>query len=188
MEKTLLEKKCKGVKLGEVFDKSKAAVADFKKKIDELKLLKNDSHLFIHEFFLELRTEIDLDRELCKDLIDTHYLDLIEEVNKIEAECKVKSAGIKRRSILKKEVNFEEFDVDLKKLRAGLDKLEIDTEEWKSIELTSKEQSKKLEVLVEDTQNELLLGKQYRFASNIESLRNEINSVRIYPKLVRLLI
>ena len=50
-EETLLERTYKGLDLGESFAKSKTSLKNFKDSIDETKSLKNDSQLFLHEYF-----------------------------------------------------------------------------------------------------------------------------------------
>ena len=116
-EETLLERTYKDLDLGESFTKSKTSLKSFKDRIDELKSLKNDSEVFLHEYFLELRNEIDIDRETAKVSIDIHFLGLIDEVEQIEAECKGKSGG------LGKDIDIKKFEIDFEKLRKDLDKL-----------------------------------------------------------------
>ena len=77
------------------FAKAKTSLNNFKQQIEKLKQLNTDNNLYIYEYFLELRNKIDIEREVSKELIDRHYLGLIEEVDKIEAECKWKSVKSK---------------------------------------------------------------------------------------------
>ena len=85
---TLIEKTFKDLNLGDSFAKSKSSLTSFKEKIEELKQLKNGNDHFLHEYFSKIRKKIDVDRELSKALIDSHYLGLIAEIEKIESECK----------------------------------------------------------------------------------------------------
>ena len=178
MEETLLEKNYKGLDLGDHFTKSKASLINFKEKIEGLKLLKNDCNNFIYEYFLNLRNEIDLDREEAKELIDKHYLGLISEVDKIEAKCKGNSGN------LKGDYGLEVFETDFERLKAELNKLEINTVNWDKIVVDSNKQNSKLGVIKKSLECELILDKAYKFLPIMDSLKNEIVSAKVYSKIV----
>ena len=85
-KKTKLEKAAEDAKidLGECFLDCKTSLINFKDILNELKMLEKDPENYIHEYFSELRNKIDLEREVAKELVDKHYLKIIDEVNKFE--------------------------------------------------------------------------------------------------------
>ena len=132
MEEIKLEKVYKDLDLGNHFQKCKKTLTSLKLKIDEIRQLRKDPYFFINNHFTELRNEIDIEREHCKEIVDTHFLGLIDEVYQIEAESKKKSErtelliGIENSSQLEKEL--EEYDEKFRLLKEDLDELKIDTE------------------------------------------------------------
>ena len=157
MDETILERACSGVNLGENFAKSKISLNNFKKKIKDLKLLNSDKCLYIHECLLNLRNEIDIDREWNKAVIDKHYLKMIEEIDKIEAECKKKSEN------LKGDYDLKSFETDFERLKSELDKLEINIANWDNIAVEANQQVIKLDELIKRLKNEMLLDKAYSY-------------------------
>ncbi len=59
--------------------------------LDEAKLLSNDPVNFIHEFFSDLKNEIDLKKEESVAKIEDEYEKIINEVLEVEKECKIKA-------------------------------------------------------------------------------------------------
>ena len=127
MAETLLEQTFKGLDLGSHFKKSKTSLAEFKKKIEEFKILQKDPYNFINNHFSKLRNEIDIEREVAKEIIDKHFLELIEEVDEMEAECKEK-AELEKGS--QSEISIDVFENKFKSFKKELDLLKIDMEHW----------------------------------------------------------
>ena len=171
----MVEKALKDLNLGENLSNTKTSVYNFKRKIEELKLLKNDNHNYIYEYFLELRTKIYIERELFKEVIDAHYLDLIDQVDMIEAEYKGKSYGLQLDQF---EASIKEFETNVGKLNADLSKLKYNIN-GRGITVQSSQEISKVETVISELQNELLLNKKYKLESNITSLKNEMKSVKL---------
>ena len=57
MDETTLEKTLKGFDLGNNFRECKASLVEFKKKIEELKLLQKDPSFFINDHFSKIRNK-----------------------------------------------------------------------------------------------------------------------------------
>ena len=128
MDSFKLERTFKGVNLGKHFYDAKESLMNFKEKIEELKSF-NKGGLFVHDYFSQLRNEIDIERELVKLKIDEHYLKIIEEVNKIENKCKSEST-VSNKSM---EDEAKTFEGKLSSFRIDFDKLEIDVDNWENI-------------------------------------------------------
>jgi len=135
MDSFKLETTFKGINLGKHFVAAKDALMNFKEKIEELKSFNKDG-LFIHEYFSELRNEIDIEREVVKLKIDEHYLKLIDEVNVVEDKCMGKSTDL-NRSV---EDDIKTFEEKLESFRVELDKLEIDVDNWENVREGSNDQ------------------------------------------------
>ena len=73
LEKTELEKLFAGIDFGNEFDNLKQRLHEFNEALTKLKSTVNDPDYYISEHFLDLRNQIDLERELCKKQIDDHY-------------------------------------------------------------------------------------------------------------------
>jgi len=138
-----LETTYKDLNLGKHFAAAKRALKNFTKKIEELKGFNKDG-LFIHEYFSQLRNEIDIEREVVKLKIDEHYLKLIDEVNDIEKKCMSESTDL-NKSIEDEVTTFEE---KLDSFRVEFDKLEINFDKWESVRERSNYQLKELIIII----------------------------------------
>ena len=176
-QKTKLEKAMEETKidLGDSFFDGKTSLINFKKKINELKALEKDPENYIHEYFSELRNQIDLDREVCKELVDKHYLEIIDKVNKCEEDCKSKIKDYNAYLI---------FEDKLKKLKEYLDVLKINVKKWNEVRAESNNNIIKLNNKISNLQNELLLNKSYAFVPRKSTLEDNFGSLKIVSKEV----
>jgi len=156
-----LETTFKVVNLGKHFAAAKRALKNFKGKIEEFKGFNKDGQ-FIHEYFSQLRNEIDIEREVVKLKIDEHYLKLIDEVNDLEEKCVSKSAD--SNNLIEDEA--EKFEGKLENFRVEFDKLEIDFDKWESVRVGSNYQLNELNEKILKFKNDLLLNHIYTFESN----------------------
>jgi hypothetical protein len=99
--------------------------------LDEAKLLSNDPANFIHEFFSDLKNEIDLKKEEYVAKIEEKYEKMINEVLEIEKECKIKA----KNKAIDLEKMVQEIDYTHKKWNESVNQLDFDSkdDEWKSI-------------------------------------------------------
>ena len=178
MAETLLEKTFKGFDLGSHFKESKASLAEFRKKIEEFKILQKDPYNFINDHFSKLRNEIDIEREVAKEIIDRHFLELIEEVDEMEAECKEK-AELEKGS--QSEISIDVFVNKFKSFKKELDLLNIDMEHWDNVKVNSDEQIYELKGFIKERELKLLLDNSQRLHNN---LRIEILEVKIVTEKV----
>ncbi len=146
----------KDIDLGESFASAKESLKNFKKKIDELKGFNKDD-LYTYEYCKDLRNNIDIDREVVKLKLDTHYLKLIEEVNAIEIKCKEKSASTNK--LIDEKV--KQLDEKFQSFRSEMDQLKLDFKRWENIQKESNIEVNKVNVLIERFKNELLLGQSF---------------------------
>ena len=105
------------------------------------------------------------------------YLKMIEEIDKIEAECKKKSEN------LKGDYDLKSFETYFERLKSELDKLEISIANWDNIAVEANQQVIKLDELIKRLKNELLLDKAYSFLPIMQSLENEVKSAKIYTEV-----
>jgi len=128
--------------------------------LDEAKLLSNDPAYFVHEFFSDLKNEIDQKKEEYVEKIEEKYETIMNQVLELEKECKAKT---------KKEANdlekiIQEVDDTLKKWNESLNQLNFSKDdEWKSMRFDAAKQVEKLEDEMEKLKNDLLLNKDYEF-------------------------
>jgi len=156
-----LETAFKDINLGKHFTAAKGALVNFKEKIEELKSFNKDG-VYIHEYFSQIRNEIDIEREVVKLKIDEHYLNLIDEVNDIKEKCISKSTD-SNKSI---EDEVKTFEEKLTNFRVVFDKLEIDFDKWESVREGSNHQLKELNEKILKFKDDLLMNHIYRFESN----------------------
>ena len=155
MEQFKLEKM--DIDLGDEFNEAKASLNSFKKSYIRLKSYKISEKC---EYFSELRNKIDLDREITKNNVDKHYLGLIDEVNKIEIDCKKNEI---------KEIEYhnviEHEETKLSKLKEDLDALKIDTKMWSDLQIESDNDVKLVKRIIRDFERELLSFNDYTYES-----------------------
>ncbi len=156
-----LETAFKDINLGKHFTAAKGALVNFKEKIEELKSFNKDG-VYIHEYFSQIRNEIDIEREVVKLKIDEHYLNLIDEVNDIKEKCMSKSADSNK--LIENEVKTVEEK--LTSFRGEFDKLEIDFDKQESVREGSNHRLKELNEKILKFKDDLLMNHTYRFASN----------------------
>jgi len=133
----------------------------------------NKDGLFIHDYFSQLRNEIDIEREVVKLKVDEHYLNLIDEVNEIEGKCMSKSTD-SNKSI---EDEVKTYEGKLVKFRIEFDKLEIDVDNWEYIRKGSNYQLKELKEKIRRFKNDLLMNHIYKFQSNINLFDVEASKI-----------
>ncbi len=123
------------------------------------------SDQIIYDYFFKLRNDIDIDREKIKLLIDEHYLKLIDEVNEIEATCAKESVDklAKFSKLIDEEV--KKSNEKYKILRADIDMLEINFENWENIRHESNLNIDKLEEIAENLKRDYLMNKSYEYES-----------------------
>ena len=184
MAETLLEQTFKGLDLGSHFKESKASLAEFIKKIEEFKILQKDPYNFINDHFSKLRNEIDIEREVAKEIIDKHFLELIEEVDEMEEECKEK-AELEKGS--QSEISIDVFVNKFKSFKKELDLLKIDMEHWDNVKVNSDEQIYGLKRFIKERERELLLNNSQRLHNNLRiEILEVISKVKIETEKVRI--
>jgi hypothetical protein len=129
--------------------------------LDEAKLLSNDPVNFIHEFFSDLKNEIDLKKEESVAKIEDEYEKIINEVLEVEKECKIKA----KNKAIDLEIMVQEIDYTLKKWNESVNQLDFDSkdDEWKSIRFEAAKEIQKLEDEMDKFKDELFLNKKYSF-------------------------
>jgi len=182
MDSFKLEKTFKDVNLGKHFAATKDALKNLKEKIEELKGFNKDG-IFIHDFFSQLRNEIDIERELVKLKIDEHYLKLIDQVDAIEEKCMVTSTDSNK--LIEDEVKKNEGKVE--GFRVEFDKLEIDFDKWESVRRGSNHQLNELNEKILKFKNDLLLDQIYTFESDQNLFDVANNASRIIAKKASIL-
>ena len=123
MDSFKFETNFKDLNLGKHFAAAKGALKNLKKKIEEFRGFNKDG-LFIHDYFSQLRNEIDIEREMVKLKIEKHYLNLIAEVNDLE-DISMSVSTDPNKSI---EDEIKAFEKKLESFRIEFEKLEIDNE------------------------------------------------------------
>jgi len=169
-----LETAFKDLNLGKHFSAAKESLKNFKEKIEELKSFNKDG-VYIHEYFSQLRNEIDIEREVVKLKIDEHYLKLIDEVNDIKEKCMSKSADSNK--FIEDEVKT--YEEKLESFRVEFDKLEIDFDKWESVREKSNYQSKELNEKILKFKDDLLMNHIYTFVSstNLFDVANKASKI-----------
>jgi len=172
MNEFKLEATFKNLDLGENYADTKYSLKSLKEKIDELHGLKKDD-LFIHEYFAKIRNNIDIEREVVKLKVDRHYLELIDEVNRIEADC------LKRSTAIKNAIEVKVFDDKLNLFKTDFDQLKIDFRSWEKIRKESTLEYAILDKTITDFKSDLLMSKKYAFESNDTSFREALSTAKI---------
>jgi hypothetical protein len=155
-----LETTFKDLNLGKHFYDAKESLKNFREKIEELKSFNKDG-LFIHDYFSQLRNEIDIEREMVKLKIDKHYLNLIAEVNDLE-DISMSVSTDPNKSI---EDEIKAFEKKLESFRIEFEKLEIDVDNWENIRKGSNYQIKELNEKIQKFKSDLLMNHIYTFES-----------------------
>ena len=174
LEKSMEEAK---IDLGDSFFECKTSIINFKEKINELKMLEKDPENYIHEYFSELRNQIDLEREVSNN----YYLNIIDELNKCEEVCKEKRKDYKNEDIIQNVGIFEEKFTEFKEY---LDVLKIDVKKWNEVRAETNNNIIKLNNKICDLRNELLLNKSYAFVPRKSTLEDNFGSLKIVSKEV----
>lgn len=170
------------IDMGVSFNECNSSLNKFKEKINELKMLERDPENYIYEYFSNLRNEIDIDRERFKALIDIHYLNLIDEVNNFEEECRKKNKDYKNEKIIEEiayyEDGFKEFKKDLSVLfKNGVKKCD-------EVKAESEDKIIRLNQTLRVIQNTLLSNQLYLFESSETSREDNLKSEKIVVKQV----
>lgn len=149
-EKIELEKKYPSIKFGQEFEKTKQELYALDKEITKFKLIVGDTEYFISEYFLNLRNQADLERELSKKQIDDHYDKHIQELHKIEKECKDKRTEEKYDEVI------QQYEKDWEELNNCINIPEIDTSRWSRIKFNSMKKFSEIDLISRNYQSDLL--------------------------------
>ena len=179
MEKTELEKKYPYIDFGEEFNNSKQQLNAFKEATTRLKSSVSDSDDFVSEYFINLRNEIDLERELSMQQIDDHYELLIKQIKFIEKQCK---------SDQKFEKMISKFDKDLKRLTDEINIPKFDMLKWKDIKSESMSKVSDINLIIENYHHNLLRNQSLSIGSIKTELGKLLDGDIIEKKEVNLLI
>ena len=159
MEKTALENKYPSIDFGEEFEKTKKKLYAFDQELSKFKSTLNDPNYYKSEYFLELRLQIDLERELSKEKIDDHFDELIKQLDEIEKDNKSKKSDENHEETIK------QFESYLKKLKDEINIPKIDYSKWNKIMSESIDKIGELNLLLENYKNEILGNQKITFQS-----------------------
>ena len=167
MEPTELEKSFPAIDFGEEFSKAKQELFNFEIATSRLKAIINDGDFFLNEYFVELRTQLDLERESSKLQIDDYFDQLIQELFEMEKACK------KKKTVEKYQENIIKFDNDLKRLNQEINKPKVDVYKWSRIKFESLKKMEETNLIIENYQNELLKNQLI----SIGTIQNELEAL-----------
>ena len=89
--------------------------------LDEAKLLSKDPANFVHEFFSDLKYQINLEKEQTVKKIEEKYEKIMNEVLEFEKECKFQAIN----KVINLDRIVQEADNTLKKWNESLNQLDI---------------------------------------------------------------
>lgn len=167
VEKTELERNNPSIDFGVDYKNSKEEFFAFSNATYQLKSIVDDPDYYISEYFLNLRTEADLERELSKKKIDDHYDDIIEDLTQLEKKCKSK------KTVEKYEEMIKQFEKDLKIMKDGLNIPKIDLTKWSNIESVSMSKTLKVNSTIEQLKIDLFNNKSL----SIQSIQDELEEL-----------
>lgn len=162
-----LEKKYPLIDFGEEFEKTKEELYSFDIEINKFKSIVEDTDYFISEHFLNLRNQLDLERELSKKQIDDYFDKNIQELLELEKECIANKTDRKHDDII------EQFEKDLKDLYEDINIPETDSARWRRIKIDSMNKFTEIDLMSKNYQNDLL-GNQL---ITIKSLQTELKNL-----------
>ena len=127
LELTELEKNYPSIEFGDEFYMAKKQIKNLHEAISKLHVIVNKPESYLWDYFMKLRNELDLERELAKKQIDDHFDKLMENLNESEEEC--------RRKIIDK--NYEKiiktFEIDLERLSDEINIPRLNPSIWNDI-------------------------------------------------------
>lgn len=111
---SLLKKNIQNIDLGEEYNSARDKCSLFGDLLDQFNKIKNDPEMRISEVISDLKNKFDLRREEMKQNIDKQILQMIDELNEFEKECKFKVASVKSdpkldEKLKKWQINFKEW-------------------------------------------------------------------------------
>lgn len=180
---TELERKYPSIDFGEHYDSAKEEFLAFNKATIQLKFIDFNADYFISDYFLKLRNQVNLERELSKKQIDDYYDSLIKELSGLEDEYKNKKNEEKHEQIIKK------YEKDLKKMNTDLNIPKFDLMKWNEIKSESISRTSELKMLCENYKNDLLMNQLLSIVSIQAELKNFLfrEHIGIKKTLVRFL-
>lgn len=177
MEPTQLEINNPHIDLGEEFLKAKMGLLDFEKATNNLKAIDNDPDNFIYNYFAELKTKIELERENTKDKIDDHFDLLIKEIHELENQCK------QMKIVQQHEEVIEKFQSDLNRLNEEINIPKVNEAKWARIKFEASEKISETNLIIENYQNELLRNQSFSIKTiqgEVEKLLEAENIIQIF--------
>lgn len=167
-----LERDFKNLDLGCDYNEAVDSLNYLEELFCEIQTLKRDPEAEISQTIGELKTRIDLSREIEKEKIDVKALQLIKELNEFETECISNWKKLHKENSL--DNNLESVKKEIEIWRKQLDSFKKNVFTWNNVTKCSDIKSKKLKDELSKLKDDLFLSKlntyrrkQERFCENL---------------------
>ena len=144
--------------IGKKFQAAIDACLAMKRLIERFENLEEDSDLYIHDYFNEIKNKIDLHKEAQMIILEKSHDKLISQIDRIASECKSRDKNAFPRKVI---------DTSKCKLDKWLHYLSIpnfDLEsEWKEIKLSAEQETIKIAEIYDKYRDFMLLNKEFSF-------------------------
>ncbi len=133
--------------------------------IEDLKVLTRNGHdnNSAYEYFNDIKTSILLEREEIKLAVDTHYLDLCEEIDILQNKCmQMDTASILEST----KITVQIYEREIIRMKRGLSDFASGFESWDSCYREAEYLNRELEKNIDIYKSQLLGGLHCEFNSN----------------------
>lgn len=127
----LIEKNINSIELCDEFKSTNQRIKKFAEVFEKLEKLKTNPELIIHDKIGQIKANIDLRREELKSKIDKEALELIDDLDEFELDCKANIASVKANANIDEKLNG--WKGDLNRWRDQMNDFKRDDKSWKSI-------------------------------------------------------
>ena len=165
--------------IGKKFQAAIDACLTMKRLIEQFENLKEDSDLYIHEYFNEIKNKIDLHKEAQMMILEKSHDKLISQIERIASECKSRDKNAFPHKVI---------DNSKSKLEKWLHNLSIpnfDLElEWKEIKLSAEQETIKIAEIYDKYKDFMLLNKEFCFLPSKVDENNFFGQLQIQDNQV----
>jgi hypothetical protein len=176
--KKLIDLEVNKIDLGKKYSLAKQELMSLDQLVKEFELLNNEPESFIYDYFLEIKTKVNLRREELKEIIDLKYEAIMDDLKAKENEAKQEAIKMKQLS-----ENITDLRCYFDGLMANLNNMSFNEKKYSEIILESNYCKKAVVKGLKEYKERLLLKKELEFQFETSNDQNILGDLIVSDSL-----
>ena len=176
--KKLIDLEVNKIDLGKKYSLAKQELMSLDQLVKEFELLNNEPESFIYDYFLEIKTKVNLRREELKEIIDLKYEAIMDDLKAKENEAKQEAIKMKQIS-----ENITDLRCYFDGLMASLNNMSFSEKKYSEIILESNFCKNEVVKGLKEYKERLLLKKELEFQFETSNDQNILGDLIVSDSL-----